>query len=266
MSKPYTLHQPEKFIPLVFDSPHSGQDYPDEFNYACEPGILEKAEDKYVDDLFSEATNAGAPAPWPEHLDITPSPSNRSYAGIGLIRRLVQPGIPVYDHDLSPEEGYDRIQHYYRPYHEALSELINRTHYHYGQVWHINCHSMPSSSSKQGALGRVNPFSAPDFVLGDRDGTSCALDFTHSVRDFLTSLGYKVAINDPYKGVELVRKYSSPSTGRHSLQIEICRSLYLNEETYEKSKNYAKLKNNITALINFCADYASNNLIPLAAD
>ena len=292
MSEPFTLYQPTEFIPLVFDSPHSGQNYPDDFNYCCDRGALEKAEDKYVDDLFSNAPDLGVPLlcanfprsfldvnravddideellsePWPAHFDITPAPSNRSYAGIGLIRRLVQPGVPVYDHALTPEEIYQRIETYYRPYHDTLSKLINHAHYHYGQVWHINCHSMPSASTRQGALGRVNPFNSPDFVLGDRDGTSCALDFTHSVRDFLTSLGYKVAINDPYKGVELVKRYSAPSTGRHSLQIEICRSLYLNEDSYEKSRNYDKLKQDITKLIEFCADYANANLIPIAAD
>ena len=136
MSKSYSLYQPKEFIPLIFDSPHSGQSYPEEFNFTCDRGALEKAEDKYVDDLFNHATNIGAPLlcanfprsfldvnravddideellsePWPEHYDIMPAPSNRSYAGIGLIRRLVQPGVPVYDHALAPKEIYQRIQ------------------------------------------------------------------------------------------------------------------------------------------------------------
>ncbi len=292
MKKTYSLHQPEEFIPLVFDSPHSGTDYPEDFNYACDFASLEKAEDKYVDDLFSEAPKHGAPLlcanfprsyldvnraiddideellskPWDIEGNLQPNPSNRSYAGIGLIRRLVQPGEALYDAPLTPKEVKDRIDKYYVPYHTELEKLIENAHYHYGQVWHINCHSMPSSGTKQGALGHVNPFSAPDFVLGDRDGTSCDIGFTHALRNFLTGQGYKVAINDPYKGVELVERYSAPSTGRHSIQIEICRSLYLNEETYEKNKRYDTLKGHITELIAFCAEYSKNNLIPIAAD
>ena len=289
-------------IPLIFDSPHSGTQYPEDFDHACDPVMLEKAEDKYVDDLFSAAPDHGAcllsalfprsyldvnraaddidpellSVPW--DFDCTPlNPSNRSHAGIGLIRRLVKPGEPVYDRQLSPIEVKSRIDTYYHPYHDVLKKIIEGAHYNFGQVWHINCHSMPSTSTGMGAskktpnaqargLGRINPFIAPDFVLGDRDGTSCDLEFTHILRDFLKDKGYKVAINDPYKGVELVERYSAPATGRHSIQIEICRSLYLNEETYEKSKNYETLKTDITDLIQFCANYVQSNLTQLAAD
>ena len=119
---------------------------------------------------------------------------------------------------------------------------------------------MPSSQATLGALGRINPFSSPDFVLGDRNGTSCGIEFTHAIRDFLKNLGYKVAINDPYKGVELVERYSDPAQGRHSLQIEINRALYMNEETFEKSKNYEKLKADITKLIEFLSEFTKQKL------
>ena len=145
-----------------------------------------------------------------------------------------KPGQPVYDRDLTPAEVRSRIETYYHPYHDVLEKLIEGAHYNFGQVWHINCHSMPSASASRGALNRVNPFQTPDFVLGDRDGTTCDIDFTHFLRDQLKSMGYKVAINDPYKGVELVERYSDPARGRHSIQIEICRSLYIDEETYQK--------------------------------
>ena len=105
-----------------------------------------------------------------------------------------------------------------------------------------------------------------DFVLGDRDGTTCDLAFTHAVRDFLKNLGYRVSINDPYKGVELVRRYSSPSTGRHSLQIEVARNLYMDENTYKKSKKFNDLKADIDTLIEFCADYVQAQALPMAAD
>lgn len=287
----YELIAAEDPLPLVFDSPHSGTQYPVDFDYACDHDLLEKAEDKFVDDLFASAPDHGAcllaalfprsyldvnraaddidpelfSGDWP-YDDLPVNPSNRSFAGIGLLRRLVRPGDPVYNRQLSPEEIKSRIETYYRPYHKVLEKLIEGAHYNFGQVWHINCHSMPSSSPARGALNRVNPFIQPDFVLGDRDGTSCDLDFTHYLRDQLKSMGYKVAINDPYKGVELVKRYSAPSTGRHSIQIEISRGLYLDEETYEKSKNYDALKADMTKLIAICADYVQANLTQMAAD
>ena len=287
----YDLVAAEDPLPLIFDSPHSGTQYPDDFDYACDRADLERTADLYVDDLFSNAPDMGGcllsaqfprcyldlnrarddidpeiyDGDWP-YKDMPANPTNRSYAGIGLIRRLVRPGEPVYGAYLSPEAIKSRIETYFEPYHAVLGTIIDGAHYRYGQVWHLNCHSMPSPERTSGALSRVNPVLAPDFVLGDRDGTTCDIGFTHAVRDFIKSLGYKVAINDPYKGVELVERYSDPARGRHSLQIEISRALYMDEETGEKSKNYKNLKADITKLIQFCVDYAQSNLTQIAAD
>jgi N-formylglutamate amidohydrolase len=88
-----------------------------------------------------------------------------------------------------------------------------------------------------------------DFVLGDRDGTSCDPAFTEFVRAALARMGYEVGVNDPYKGVELVRAYSDPKAGRHSLQIEINKRLYMNEATLEKTAGFAVLQRNISSLL-----------------
>lgn len=280
-----TLIEPKMRLPLVFDSPHSGTHYPDDFRYACDFEILEKAEDKYVDELFATAPSHGATllcAEFPRSYidvnrcekDIDPdllddlwpheiATTARSHAGIGLIRRLVRPGIPVYDRQLTAAEIHHRITHYYRPYHKALERVIENLHYDFGSVWHINCHSMPSQDRH---TFRAMPLKSADFVLGDRDGTTCDIAFTHAVRDFLKGLGYKVAINDPYKGVELVRRYSAPATGRHSLQIEIARNLYMDETIYKKSKKFNVLKADIDKLISFCATFIEAHSLPLAAD
>jgi len=286
------LQAPENPLPLVFDSPHSGTHYPKDFDYACDFKILERAEDKYVDDLFNAAPEYQAcllkalfprsyidanrnindidpelfDGEWPYKDQYPIKPTNRSEAGIGVIRRLITPSQELHTRKLSPKDIKLLIETYYIPYHTALQQILDGAHDKFGAVWHINCHSMPSAASSKGGMGRINPYIQPDFVLGDRDGTSCDIDFTHSIRDFLTSNGYKVAINNPYKGVELVQRYSNPAAGRHSLQIEVNRALYLNEETYKKSKNYNTLKTDITKLINFCADYTQSQLIPIAAD
>lgn len=281
----YTLTRPDYPLPLVFDSPHSGIIYPADFDYACDFAALEKAEDKYVDELFADVPNQGATLLcadfprsyidvnrcerdidvdllediWPEEIVATP----RSHAGIGLIRRLVKPGMPLYARSLKSAEIRNRIETYYRPYHKALEQVIEEAHYVHGQVWHINCHSMPT---QEGNAFRATPLKAADFVLGDRDGTTCDIAFTHAVRDFIKSMGYRVSVNDPYKGVELVRRYSSPSTGRHSLQVEVARNLYMDEDTYKKSNDFNALKANIDRLISFCADYVQAQSLPMAAD
>jgi N-formylglutamate amidohydrolase len=115
-------------------------------------------------------------------------------------------------------------------------------------------------------VGALGASGQPDFVLGDRDGTSCDLDFTYALRDFLKGLGYRVALNNPYKGVELVRLHGRPKDGYNSLQIEINKALYWNEHRSKRNKNYNELKSDIDKLIEFCASYAAGSLTAIAAD
>lgn len=292
MTKIFEIFEPETPLPLIFDSPHSGDTYPDDFKYACTKEELSRTEDKYVEDLFQSAPEYGA------HLliakvsrsyidtnrapdDIDPmlldgdwpfgeiKPTARSAAGIGLLRRLVKPGTPVYDRKLKPEEVMKRIKKYYIPYHKALAELINDAHYNFGQVWHINCHSMPSSSARtRRTIGFIgNQSQTPDFVIGNRDGTTAGPDFTRAIKECLEDMGYAVAINDPFKGVELVARYSEPLAGRDSIQLEINKALFMNEETNRKStKKFNAFKKDIDKLIQFSADYVQSNLGALAAD
>ncbi|MFP4313594.1 MAG: N-formylglutamate amidohydrolase, partial [Alphaproteobacteria bacterium] len=218
-----------------------------------------------ADDIDSDLLHGGY---WPEHQFGPIDPTSRSDAGIGLIRRLVKPGVPVYDRYLSAEEIQARIQTCYNPYHTALEGLIEQAHYNFGEVWHINCHSMPHSSARPRMPRGIQGMQArhSDFVIGDRDASTANQDFTHTLRDYLKKLGYHVSINDPFKGVELVRRYSNPARGRHSIQIEINKSLYMDEETGEKNRNYTALKSDIEKLVAFIAGYASEHLVPKAAD
>ncbi len=291
----YTLDHPQNPLPMVFDSPHSGRNYPDDFGFSCPFSMLQKAEDNYVDDLFTAVPSYGGSllcALFPRtYIDVNRAPDDidpdlltdddtdaaahwqhqinptaRSHAGIGLIRRILKPGFAVYDRKLRLHEIAHRIETYYKPYHAQLEHLIEERHYHFGQVWHINCHSMPQTGGFSRILSHSARSAVPDFVLGDRDGTSCELAFTHALRDFLRDLGYRVAINNPYRGVELVRRYASPSTGRHSIQIEINKGLYWDETTNQKSKNYNALKSDIEKFIEFCARYVTEQSIHMAAD
>jgi N-formylglutamate amidohydrolase len=70
-------------------------------------------------------------------------------------------------------------------------------------------------------------------------------------RDF----GYQVAINDPFKGAELVARFGRPDDGRHSLQIEINRALYMDEDRIEKRADFAGFKQDMDRLIGAIADY-----------
>jgi len=283
----YEILGADAALPLIFDSPHSGRNYPDDFGHSCDIPVLEKAEDRYVDLLFEGVPSFGGvllnalfprtyidvnraaddidpellEAPWPGPVN----PTARSSAGIGLLRRMVNPGLPLYDRELSVNEVMKRIENYYNPYHHALEHLLDEAHLEYGKVWHINCHSMPSHTNTSNLYYNRKKRLA-DFVIGDRDGTSCDPHFVSAVKTFLEDCSFRVDINEPYSGVELIRKYSGPNQGRNSLQLEINRSLYLNEKINEPSEDFEEFREKINAFIKFCAGYVSQNFISMAAD
>ncbi len=141
-------------------------------------------------------------------------------------------------------EQRPRIDGFHRPYHAELEALLDEAHRGHGGAWHVNCHSMRSAGRKRGqSIPRA------DIVLGDRDGLSCDRDFTQFVAEFLADLGYRVALNDPFKGAELVARFGRPGDSRHSLQIEINRALYMDEDRIEKRPDFAAFKQDVDRLI-----------------
>ncbi len=267
-------------LPLVFDSPHSGTDYPDDFEHLAPLSALRQAEDTYVDELFDAAPAQGAtllhalfprsfidPNRAADDLDVSMidgtwpgpvAPSPKCALGLGLLWSRYPPGLPLYRRKLTVAEVRRRIEDYHRPYHDTLRRALDAAHTRFGVVWHINCHSMPALSNEMAAEGPGVP--RPDFNLGDRDGTTCSPDLTEAVRAALAARGYQVTVNDPYKGVELIRAWSAPRDGRHSLQIEINRRLYMDEDSFEKTAGFTKLQADIGRLIAELAEFAKSRL------
>lgn len=272
-------------LPIVLDSPHSGRRYPPHFAYSCPTALLRQAEDSFVDDLFRAAPEYGAtylralfprtyidvnraiddidPAildgPWPART----RPTDKSAYGMGLIRTHCKPGVPIYDGKLSVADVTDRIERCYLPYHWQLESVIDRLAKDFGTVWHINCHSMPSSRYHPRTSGG-QPLA--DFVLGDRDGTTCERVFVSYVKYVLEGLGYRVAVNTPYRGVELVRRYGNPARGRHSLQLEVNRDLYMDEENLCKHDGFDTLRRHVNHLIQELCAFAQDRLGRVAAE
>jgi len=269
MSDAVRQHEPGgQPIPLVLDSPHSGTAYPDDFDHLPPRDIVRQAEDTHVEALYAAAPAIGATLiealfprayidpnrhrsdidaelladAWTEPI----TPSRKTELGIGLVWRLAHGGVPMYARKLAAAEVRRRITDFYDPYHACVSAALDRRHAAFGAVWHINCHSMPAV----GDVMSEDPGRArADFVLGDRDGSTCAPEFTAFVARTLTGLGYDVAINDPYKGVELVRMHGRPAERRHSLQVEINRRLYMDESTLARHSGFATLQSNLERLL-----------------
>lgn len=259
-------------LPLVFDSPHSGRDYPEDFGHAVPVELLRRAEDAFVDELIDSAPNHGATLlqalfprsyidpnrheheidagmlgePWPHPI----LASEKAEMGLGLVRRLIKGNVDIYDRPLTVDEIQARIEGFHRPYVLELARLLDHVHEKHGAAWHVNCHSMRSAGRKRG-----QPIPRADIVLGDRDSTSCSADFTAFVAEVVRGFGYRVAINDPFKGAELVARFGRPDEGRHSLQIEINRALYMDEDRIEKRVDFTDFKRDMDRLIGAISGY-----------
>lgn len=251
--------------PVVFDSPHSGFTFPADFQPVASRAQIQTSWDAYVDELCGGVTEAGASllgatfprayidtnraandidpellaSAWPQPVEV----SEHGSRGMGLIRRLALPGVPMYDRRLTVAEVRRRIDTYYTPYRRALQEQIDTAWTQHGVVWHLNCHSMKSRGN---AMNRDRGTPRPDIVLGDRHGTTVPPPVTAWVQEFFTRRGYKVQLNDPYRGADIVRTHGAPERRRYSLQIEINRSLYMDEPTCERSAGFARVRDDLT--------------------
>ncbi len=253
----------EQQVPLVFASPHSGSDYPKEFLAASrlDPLTLRRSEDSYVDELFSVVTELGAPLlrarfprayldPNREPFELDPtmfedelpafvnSRSPRVRVGLGTIARVVATGEDIYAHKLRFGDAMARIDRLYRPYHRALRQLVTATRERFGCYLLVDCHSMPSTTT----LGeRTVRRSRPDIVLGDCHGTACHPLIIEAAHRTLSAKGYAVVRNTPYAGGFTTAHYGKPGTARHSLQIELCRALYMDERSFDRKPFFGQL-------------------------
>lgn len=266
--------------PLVVDSPHSGEIYPADFR-PCVPASRYKcAEDRYVHELFEKAAETGGTyleALFPRiYIDpnrradnIDPAtikgwiraakPDFRSDLGKGLIWTEAPPTSgPLYDRKLSVAEIENRIDAYYTPYYDALTGLMEQAHARFGVAYHLDCHSMQAVSTVMHETGAGEK--RPDITLSDRDGTTCDREYIYTAWEILTSLGYEVKINDPYKGAELVIHTGRPAQNWHSIQIEVSRGLYMSEATLEKYPNFITLQQDLGTFLNRLSEFTKQKI------
>ncbi len=262
----FTVIEPlHRTAPLIFASPHSGRRYPAELLAGSKVSLisLRRSEDAYVDELFASAPAHGAlvlaasvarayvdvnrdpgeldPDMFEQRpLTTTPATSARVQAGLGAIPRICGDGQPIYRSKLSLADAERRISEVHSPYHGALRGLVEQTKAQFGCAVLIDCHSMPSSA--RGAH-------APDVVLGDRFGASCHASVIALAEATLRRLGYRVARNAPFAGGHTTQTYGRPHQHAHALQIEINRALYLDERTLERTTGYARVRADMTRLV-----------------
>jgi N-formylglutamate amidohydrolase len=152
-----------------------------------------------------------------------------------------------------------RIEHLYHPYHRALDQLLSATRARFGCYLLIDCHSMPSAISP-GERGIRRGHS--DIVLGDCHGTACDGVVIDTAHRLLSAKGYAVTRNAPYAGGFTTCHYGRPAGGGHGLQIEINRSLYMDERSFDRKPFLGRLMRDMRDLIAALAAIDRSVLLP----
>jgi N-formylglutamate amidohydrolase len=260
-SPPFEIAEPATWrAPIIFNSPHSGSVYPEQFLAASRIDLagLRRSEDSFMDELVSGLTDAGFPVVrvnFPRsYVDVNREPyeldprmfsgrlpsfantrSMRVAGGLGTIPRVVGDGQEIYRERLSVDDALGRIELLYKPYHRALRRLIHKAHQAFGTVILVDCHSMPSVG-----ISREEP-RRPDIVIGDRYGTSCAALLPDAVEDAMSALGYSIGRNKPYAGGFITEHYGNPASGLHTVQIELNRAVYMDERRRERGPRFLQV-------------------------
>ena len=265
----YILDMPAKRTScVVFSSPHSGRNYPESMleRSVLSSEVIRSSEDAFVDQLFSPAVESGAPlisATKPRaYLDLNRSSEEldpaliqgarrhghnpRVASGLGVIPRVVANGRAIYRGKLTMDEARLRIDTVWRPYHARLKTLLAESHQTFGQAVLVDCHSMPHE-----AVSLVSGSAAqrPEIVLGDRFGASAAPDVVDRIEQAFVAAGLRVARNAPFAGAYVTQTYGRPVRNQHAVQIEIDRSLYMDEARIVPNGNFVAFRDVLKQVI-----------------
>ena len=282
---PFEIVEPAEWrAPIIFNSPHSGSVYPEDFLNASRIDLptLRRSEDSFMDELIADLAAHGFPVVrvnFPRsYVDVNREPyeldprmfagrlpsfantrSMRVAGGLGTIPRVVGDGQEIYRERLSVDDALTRVETLYKPYHRALRRLVNRVHQSFGTVVVVDCHSMPSIG-----VSRDEP-RRPDIVIGDRYGTSCAPTLPDTVEETMGRLGYSIGRNKPYAGGFITEHYGNPASGLHAVQLEFNRAIYMDERRREKSARFAQVAADFAILAEALATVPLGDLGPFQA-
>ncbi len=255
MTDPFHILRPAaQTLPVVIASPHSGTDYPPAFLADSRLTLdqLRQAEDPFVDRIAAASVDAGIPviaARYPRvWLDLNREPyeldpemfrdplplyanprSPRVAMGLGTLPRLVGNGLEIYARPLATADALSRIAKVHVPYHRALRALLDETQARFREALLIDLHSMPSFAAVLVAGSNRHPV---DVALGDGYGRSSARALADLAQSVLGEEGLAVARNAPFAGGYTTRHYGQPANRIHALQIELSRSLYMDEAAF----------------------------------
>ena len=268
-------------LPVLIAVPHAGRAYPGEVLAELRDAQLSQVrlEDRYVDRIgvdVAKATGTGllvAHAPramldlnrahddvdWemiagPGRRLTKPQPhltgSNaRARSGLGLVPRRLPSFGEIWRSRLPREELDRRVDEIHRPYHSFLARELERIRNQWGAALLIDLHSMPPLKRQKTGRRGSHAEDVPQIVIGDRFGASCQSSLVARAFRYLEGEGCIAAHNRPYSGGYVLDRHASPSRGVHCVQLELCRSTYLDAALSEPTEAGAPLAAMLAGLV-----------------
>ncbi|MGO4223339.1 N-formylglutamate deformylase [Lysobacter sp. TAF61] len=251
----YTLHRGT--APLLVSLPHDGSHIPQELAARMTARArIAPDTDWHVSTLYDFARELGASIIVPRHsryvVDLNRPPDDTSlYPGqntTGLCPAVQFSGEPVYleGQAPSPDEVAQRVETYWRPYHEALRAELDRIQGQHGHAVLWEGHSIRGSDLPFLFEGRL-----PDLNLGTSAGVSCAAVLQHRLETVLSAQDeYDFVVNGRFKGGYITRHYGQPERGIDAVQLEISQRNYMDEDSFAYDATKAgHLRKVISALL-----------------
>lgn len=225
----------EGSAPLLISIPHLGSLIPSEIEPQLTPEARDSRDtDWHLDTLYEFAKSSGASVLSARYsryvVDLNRSPKDENlYPGqtkTGLCPTHTFRGDALYldENILDDTERARRVQKYWKPYHDKLSQEIERLKAKHGAVLLWEAHSIASE------LPRLFEGKLPDLNIGTADGKACAPSILEPVEEALKgTTAFTSAINGRFKGGYITRQYGAPEANVHAIQLEMCQSTYMNE-------------------------------------
>lgn len=224
--------------PLLISVPHDGRLIPDEQRARMtEAGLAIPDTDWHVAQLYGFAAEFGASllvARYSRYVvDLNRPPDDGAmYPGqvaTGLCPRYTFAGEPLYRDDapVAPSEVADRIERYWRPYHERLAAALDELRSRHGCAFLWDAHSIPSR------VPRLFDGELPVLNLGNFDGHSCDHAIAQELAEIASASEYESVLNGRFKGGYITRHYGAPASGVQAMQLELAQRAYMDEATLE---------------------------------
>ncbi len=263
-------------VPVLIAVPHAGRHYPAPLLAAMRhpQAACLRLEDRLADVLAHKVAEASGAALLVAHapralIDLNRAPEDmdwdmvagppppgtsrhgagrRARSGLGLVPRRLQGLGELWRGPLPAAELQARIELVHRPYHRALGQALEDLRDRWGAALLIDLHSMPPLGPKSGRDA------APDFVIGDRYGSSCAAGITLAASDHFQGSGWRSAHNRPYAGGYVLDRHGAPQRALHAMQIEVCRTVYLDPALRQPGDGLDAVAEALAGLVRRLAD------------